>query len=194
MPVTFDHRGTVHAFALRPLTGGEDGLALSGATEFAKEHKAESAKPGNPLFDLGYMIHSLAFACVDTDSPKDAREPFWRDAEEIRGALGSEDIAFLHARLEAWQFQCSPTRSSMSGPELIGHLIKIAEGEDDLFFSQLRPGLAASLMRTMARALLASPELRSQLTSLYGGTPTDSPKKSAPKSRRKTSSDSASTA
>lgn len=199
-PVSFQIRGTDHAFAIRPLTAAEDALALEYATAYAQDHKAESARPGNPLFDLGYMLHTLALACMDVDSPAASREPFWTNAAEIEGVLGPEDIAFLHARVEAWQAECSPTRSAMSGAELVGHLIKIAEDDSDLPFSQLRPGLASILLRTTARVLLASPELRSQLTSLFGTTANASPpkpQKSARKEKRSSppaSNSSASTA
>jgi hypothetical protein len=180
-PITFEFRGSSCSFAVRPLTGDEDGRALEGAASFAAERKEPNARPGSPLFDLGLMVHSLALACVDTDSPPEARTPFFTGgAAEILGALGQEDIAFLYARYEAWQAECSPTRTAASGVELVGRLIKIVEDDSDLPFSQLRPGQAWILLRTTAALVLNSPELRSQLTSLFGSPETSSAK---PKSR-----------
>lgn len=177
-PVTLEHRGVTHRFALRPMTGDEEGLALSRATAYAQGQHAIEAKPGNPLFDLGYMANVLAITSVDEDSPPEARQPYFDGgASQILAELGSEDIAYLHARQELFQQECSPTRSRMSGAELTAELVRIVEAEDDRPFSRLRPYAQWTLLRTTGALLLNSPEGRSRLTALFGPLPSSSTSK-----------------
>lgn len=171
-PITFEWHGESCSCAQRPLTGEEEGLALSRATDYAKEQRAVEAKPGNPLFDVGYMANVLALSTIDVDSPAAARELYFKDAAEVLGKLDCELMQFLFARHEAWQQECSPTRAKLPGDQLIATLIRIVEGEDDLPFAQLRPGAQLSLLRTTGALLLNSPEARSRLFSLFGTTTT----------------------
>ena len=169
-PIEFTIKGTPVSFALRPLTGAEEGLALSRATEYAKAKNAAKVEPGNPIFDLGLMVHALAIACVDVDSPAAARAPYFDGgAEQIFANLDTEEIAFLHARYELWQEECSPSKRAQSGAELVAMLVKIVEAEDDLPFVSARPGMLLSLLRITGSLCLRSPELRSQLSSHSAG-------------------------
>ena len=172
-PVTVDIRGAACAFALRPLTGTEEAAALAEATEFAKTRRAEQIAPGNALFDLGLMIATLAIACVDPDSPAGARAPFFDGgASQIADALDSEQIAYLYARYELWQADCSPSQRAKSGDELIRLLIDVVEAEDDLPFSRARLADVWKLLRITGALFLTSPEHRSQATSLFAANTT----------------------
>ena len=164
--IEFTIKGVPVSFAIRPLTGAEEGLALSRATEYAKSKNATKAEPGNPIFDLGLMVNALALACVDVDSPPEARTLYFDGgAEQIFANLDTEEIAFLHARYELWQEECSPSKKARSGAELIALLVKIVEAEDDLPFVQARPGTLWTLLRITGSLCLSSPGLRSQLGS-----------------------------
>jgi hypothetical protein len=170
--IEMEIRGVVFPFALRPLTGTEEGDALARATEYATEKKAAKVESGNPLFDLALMLESLAIACVDVDSPKDARAPCFSSAREIADALDGEQIAWLYARYEIWQAECSPSKRARTGADLVKLLVDVVEADDDLPFSQARPGDVWNLLRFTGRLVLSSPELRSQATSLYDSTTT----------------------
>lgn len=175
--VDLQYRGEALRFALRPLDGTEEAAALERATEFARSRNAASVVPGNPLFDLGLMVHSLALAAIDVDSPAEARQPYFdAGADAVLGAFGPEEIAFLYARYEHQQAECSPTINRMSANEMVGHLIEIAGSDSDLPFVRLRPALQLSLLRFSARQLLSSPAGSSLLSSLSGTTPIEPPK------------------
>jgi hypothetical protein len=173
-PVEFMHRGVVHKTALRPLDGMEESLALSRATEYAQGQKALSATPGNALFDLGYMAHCLALACVDTDSPVDARTPYFDNVDQVLG-LDGELIIYLNTLREVWQQECSPTRATLPAGELISTLVRIVEQDDPDFFIGLRPGTQWTLLRSTASLLLDLPEGRSRLSSLFAPTSAQTP-------------------
>lgn len=161
--------GAPIAFAVRPTTGTEEGVILERATEYAIARHAAKVESGNPLFDLGIMLHTLAIVCVDPDSPPDNREPFWdAGADQIANAMDTEQIAWLYAVFERWQDECSPTVRSMSGPALVQRLVDIAgaDGDDARFFDGMRLGTLVILLRTTAKLLLTSPEGNSQLSSL----------------------------
>ena len=166
-------RGVTCAFALRPLTGAEEGVVLERATAYATEKHAAKCEPGNSLFDLGIMLHSLALACVDTESPADKREPYFDGgAAQIADALDTEQIAFLYARFELWQDECSPTVRAQTGEELVRHLVEIVGSDSDLPFARLRLGTLATLVRILGSLALSSAEGRSQLGSLFANTTT----------------------
>ena len=168
-PISFEFRGIEHKTATRPLDGMEEGLALARATAYAQEQKALEAKPGTPLFDLGYMANVVALAYVDIDSPEDARVSYFDSVAQVL-SLDGELLQYLHARQETWQQECSPTKATMPAGELINTLVRIVEREDDLFFAAMRPGLQLSCLRITAKLLLNSPEGRSRLSSLFDPT------------------------
>lgn len=178
-PVEFTHRGVLHKTAFRPLDGIEESLALSKATEYAQSQKALSATPGNALFDLGYMANCLALACVDIDSPAEARTPFFDNVDQVLG-LDGELIIYLNTLREVWQQECSPTKATLPSGELISTLVRIVEQDDPDFFIGLRPGTQWTLMRSTASLLLDLPEGRSRLSSLFGPTSDPIPQANQP--------------
>lgn len=162
--VTVDLARGKHTFAIRPLTGNEEAEALAGARDFTKSKGSVDPKPGDPLFELGIAVHTIAIGCVDVDSPETARAPYFDGgAPQILGELAREEIAYLYERHAQWQDECSPTVSKLQGGELIAELIRQVEAEDDGPFVRLRPAVRWHLLRTTARLCLSSPELRSEL-------------------------------
>jgi hypothetical protein len=132
MPVTMEYRGETLSFAVRPLDGNEEALVLERATDFARKRNAATVEPGNPIFDLGVMAHSLAIAAIDIDSPEAARTPYFDGgAESVLGAFGPEEIGFMFSKYEWWQGECSPTIRQMSSAQLVAKLIEIAGSEAD---------------------------------------------------------------
>jgi hypothetical protein len=116
------------------------------------------------------MANVVALAFVDTDSNPDQREPFFKNLDEVL-SLDGELIQYLHARADAWQQECSPTRAKLSGTEFVDMLVKLVEqNTDDTPFFTLRPGLQLNCLRSTAGLLLSLPEGRSRLLSLYAPT------------------------
>ena len=176
LPIEFEHRGEKLVFAFRPLDGEEEATVLERATEFARVRKADECKPGNPLFDYGQMVHSLALAAIDVDSPVEKREPYFDGGEaDVLAAFGQEEVAFLYARYDFWQGECSPTRRQMTPKELLTTIIDIARSETDLPFSSMRPSMQLLCLRSMARLLLNSQDLSSLSTSLFNASQTKGP-------------------
>lgn len=141
---------------LVPLTGLEETEVLRFARDYAKAQGIENPHEGEPLYDLAVMVKSLSIGCLDTDSPKDAREPFFDGGvDQTLAELGREGIAYLYQRLERWQDDCSPQIRRVSANDLLELTVKLAEAEDDGPFSRLSPGLQWICTRFMARQLLA---------------------------------------
>jgi len=163
--ITFEFRGVRHNALVRPLDAIEEGLTLSRATAYAQEHKAIESKPGNPLWDLGLMANIVALAYLDPESPENAREHYFDSVAQVM-SLDGELLQHLHARQEIWQQECSPTKATLHGGELINALVKIVEDDSDASFLEYRPFIQLSLLRTTAALCLSLPEARSRLSVL----------------------------
>ena len=164
-PVEFSYRGTTVKLAIRPLVGTEEGLALERTTAYATEKKAAKVEPGNSLFDLGLMAHTLVLACVDIDSPVDAREPFFDGGiAQVFDLLDTEQIVYLAAQFELWRDECSPSQKRMSADQLIATLYTVAASGSDLPLRSMAPALLVSCLATTASLLFASHEPKSPPT------------------------------
>lgn len=185
-PIEFEIRGAPCSFAIRPLSGSEEASVLSRATEYAKAKGADKAEPGNAIFDLALMMNSLAVACVDTDSPPEARTPFWDGgASQVESNLDTEQITFLYARYELWQSECSPSRGKVSSEELVKLLVEMAGSDGNYdFLARMRLGTLASCLHITAQLLLGSPEGRSALTSLTEKSTPNTSAKPSPQSHK----------
>jgi hypothetical protein len=152
------------------LTALEEAAVLAKARAFAKERGVDEPKDGNPIYDLGQWIHTLAVACVDSESPEDAPRPFFEGgAEQILASelLGRDVIAYLYEHQQSWQDEVSPRARKIGAAELVAHVVEVAASEDPSPFLRLVPALRWSLHRSMAVALLTSPTLKSLLSSGY---------------------------
>ncbi len=147
---------------LRVLTGIETAECLHKAREFAISKGVASPAAGDPIYDLGIMVHTLAIGCVDPDSPESSRALFFDGgASQILEGLDQDRIAFLYARHEIWQDECSPQALRLTTQDAYAHIVKVTVSDDDTVFTQMRPGLAWTLFRFMACQLLSKPEHRS---------------------------------
>lgn len=151
--------------ALRPLSGTEEASALAAAREFAKSKGVERPAPGEPLYDLALMAHTIVLGTVDIDSSIEARSPFFDGgAEQLMAHYGREAIAYIYERHQLWQDQCAPGIKTLSGPEFMeGTLILGGDDEEAAFrfFCRSRPVLRWIYARSMARTLVGSPSLKS---------------------------------
>ncbi len=159
---------------LRVLTGIETAECLHKARDFAIERGIADPKAGDPIYDLGLMVHTLAIGCVDVDSAEAARVRFFDGgAQQILDHLDQDRIAYLYARHEIWQDECSPQAMKLSVRDAYAHIVKVTVSDDGGPFGQMRPALAWTLFRFMGARLLSSPELKSAFISAFEQTGTD---------------------
>ncbi|WP_394847402.1 hypothetical protein LZC95_08045 [Pendulispora brunnea] len=143
-----------------PLTAAQDAEVLTFALEYARARGAEP-KEGEPLFDLACMVKTIELSVRDVDSPREAREPFFDGGtDQVLQFLSRETIVFVYERQQIWQDECSPSVRRVSAADLVDHITRIAEAEDDLPFVVLSPAMRWICTRIMARLHLASAEDR----------------------------------
>jgi hypothetical protein len=139
---------------LRPITGQEEADVLRLAFEFAAQKGNEKPSAGDPLYDMGMMVHTLAIACLDTESPPDARTPFFDGgAKQILDELSRESIVHLYERQELWQDECSPYLRRMTSEDLIAKVAEVANSSDDAPFIGMSPATRWLFTRTTADLL-----------------------------------------
>lgn len=105
------------------------------------------------------MANTLAFGCMDPDSPASAREPlFDKGAEQVLSELDTDTIAQLFEQHQIWQEECSPTLRAKSVTELFDLAKKVAEEHDPLggSLAALSPHTRLSFMRFLAALLVSS--------------------------------------
>lgn len=125
---------------LRPLTAQEEADVLRSAFEFAQQKGNDKPTAGDPLFDMWIMAHTLVIACLDVDSPEDARAPFFDGGvKQVLEELSRESIVHLYERQELWQDECSPYLRRMTSAEFIEKVVEVANAADDGPFIRLSP-------------------------------------------------------
>lgn len=159
LPGATTPEATAVKMMLRPLTGAEEATVLEEARRFARGRGVDDPKRGDALYDLGAMVHTLALACLDPDSPSSLRAAFFdQGATQILEHVSRETIAYLYERQEAWQAECSPYRHQMTAAELLDAAKKEAASDDERFFSQLSPATRWSFTHILACVVVNSPE------------------------------------
>lgn len=164
--------GSVVEFALRPIGADDEALIIERATAFAEKRGARNPKRGDALYDLGAMLNAIALSAVDLESPAEARELFFKDAEELRVSSQRETVIYLYERLEVFQVETSPFRYQFTARELLDAAESEAASVDDRFFGQLEPSLRWSFTHSLASLVVKCPEARSLLTSLFADSTT----------------------
>lgn len=153
---------------LRVLTGVEEATVLQNARAFAIERGVESPKDGDPLYELGKMVETLALGVIDHDSPEaDPRVFFDGGSKQILDDVDGDRIAFLYARWELWQGECSPRIGTMSGEQFYSQMVKVTVTDDDLPFAQMSPVTQWILARTLGALALNSPEASARFSSAF---------------------------
>lgn len=160
------------------LDGAQHGDVLKYAAEFAAGRKAQ-AKDGDPLFEFGKDIQTVALGVLDPESPEEAPELFFVSAEEVLHNLDRDRIAILAAQQRSFQSATSPLQKAMNNDEFFLHVAALAETEEehDSPFALWAPSMRWSFERTMAKLLIArasedSPPPKSSSTSSNEEEPT----------------------
>lgn len=148
---------------LVPLTGTEDAEVLSFAASYARDKGATEAKPGDPLYDLGFMAKAVALGVRHPDS----RAPFFASAAAVLDELPRETLVYLFAMVEDWQDSCSPSVRKATQDDLLVGVTALALGgtEAERFFDRLSPGMRRTYALFMARRLFDSLAPKSPTTS-----------------------------
>lgn len=94
--------------ALVPLMFGEDAKIVELANAFAARHGVKDPKPGDPLYDRGLMLHTVASTAIDPESPEERPEKFFANIEEISTYLDPDRVALLFWQQRAWQDEIAP--------------------------------------------------------------------------------------
>lgn len=155
------------------LAGDEEAEALAAAREYAKGKGSEDPKGGDPHYDLGLMVHTLARACLDPDVPGSfvfffgaggADKDFKAMAEVILARLDRERIAYLHGLQQVWQTELAPWGRAAGEAEIFAKLEQL-EGVTDPArpFVMFRPAEVGSLLlftANLLRPLLRDKSLR----------------------------------
>lgn len=147
------------ACLLRPLNGLEEEETLVNARARAIEKGVKNPQVGEPIYDFALMIETLAFSCLDAESPPEARERYFADADEIRANYGREAIAYVYEAQQRFQDDISPGLSKLDAKGYIDAINTIGGPDEEAarrFLERCRPGLAASLLRTMGVQLRIS--------------------------------------
>jgi len=160
---TGEWEGPTAVLDVRALRDDEYTDVLKEARAFAVSKGLESPENGDDLYEQGKMLHTLAIACIDTDSPKEDPQPYFdRGWEQIHSSemMTPEIREYLYLQQQLWQDEVNPLLGSMSDAEFLAAAIKTAGGNQS-FFVNSRPGTLWNFMRITARQLLASQQLSS---------------------------------
>ena len=145
---------------VRPLKGVEDAQVIASAIEFAKSRGVDEPKPGDQLYEFGIWVHTIVLGCLDEEAP---HGPYFDSAEQVLEHLDRDRIALLFEHQQTWQDECAPRQRAMSSDAFKQLVLEIAlQGDDaEIPFAKLQPVLLKSFVRTMARLLATSNELKS---------------------------------
>lgn len=188
-PETHEWVGPTASLDLRPLREDEHIDVLSSALAFAKKKGLEKPEDGDPIYERAKMVHTLAIACIDSDSPKDAPTAYFDGGvEQILASeiMTPEVIGYLYLQQQMLQDEVSPLNADMSPAEFMAAALSTAKGNYS-FFVNSRPGIQWSFMRTLAKlhvdsVLSSSPSSES---SVPPEKTNESPRPSGPTTRSK---------
>lgn len=162
--VLLDVSGEKVAVDLRVLATIEYADVLERARAFAKARGVEDPSDGNPLYDFGIQVETLAIAILDSEKPKDFA-PFFASSKQILEAdvLTRDHIAYLFAHYEVFASEQSPLRGELDKADFLRLIAKSAEGDFGPFCS-LQPATQWASFRSLAVLFLSSPTANSQST------------------------------
>lgn len=171
--------------ALRPLDALEEMDVVGSAIKHCKARGAEPVA-GNPIYETGIMLATLAVATLDPDSDPKARQPHFDGGETQVAKLDTDTIATLYEQQMQWQEDTSPSLKAKSVGELFDIARKLVEQDDPLVYARLSPRTRWDLQRTTAVLLLESHVLKPSSTSSSASAGTRSkPTVAASKPRRR---------
>lgn len=161
---TGDWVGPTAELDVRALRDDEHTDVLREALGFARKRGLEKPEDGDALYERGKMLHTLAIACIDHESPPDNPQPYFDNGwEQIHKSdlMTPEVIGYLYLQQQVFQDEVSPLRKDMSPAEFYAAAISTAGG-NMAFFVNSRPGVQWNFLRTLASQLVVSLAASSQ--------------------------------
>lgn len=164
--------GRVITVDVVPLFGESEATILKEARAFAQARGVPDPKNGDPLYELGLWVHTIALGVVDPESPQDAPKPFFDGGVsqilDERTGLGREWIALLFEAQQAWQDELAPRPKEMGAVEYFKAIIDITQSPrgSELPFFRWRRALQADFLRTLCGTLFEAPQVKSLLGAL----------------------------
>ncbi len=164
---------------IRVLRDDEYIEVLTSALAFARKRGLDRPEDGDPLYERGRMLHTLAITCLDWEK---ADEPFFTGWEEITKSevMTPEVVGYLYLQQQIFQDEISPLNKGMTPGEFYAAAVKTAGG-DLSFFVNSRPGMQWTFVRFLASQLIALHAANSPFTpSSEPQTPTPSSESDSP--------------
>lgn len=170
---------------VRVLTGAETADVYQKAQEDSAARGVVKWDSDHEICRLYLMAHTIAHACVDIDSPENAREPFFDSVQQIleSDALGTDNLALLYELQVRWQDEVAGRNAAMTVNECVRLVL------DDANRKPGEPGplvlLPHAILVSCTRSLVSLAQ--SLLTArLFGGEGSESP---TPSSKNETASE-----
>ena len=152
---------------LRALAEPEYDDVLEFALKFAKKRGLENPEDGDAIYERGKMLQTLAFACINADSPEEDPQPFFDEGvPQILArtdVMTPEVIAYLYEHQQIMQEVVSPLRKDMTPSEFMIAAAETAKG-NLAFFVNTRPGMRWTFVRILASRYIDSLANRSPST------------------------------
>lgn len=182
-PETGKWVGPTDELHVRALRDDEYADVLERALAFAREKGLEEPEDGDPIYERGKMVHTLAIACLDKDSPDSKPETYFDTWKQVHTSeiMTPEVVGYLYFQQQMVQEEASPLIKGLSPEEFLAAVLKTAQG-DISFFVNSRPGVLWTFTRTLASQLLAS-QTRSSSTSLFSSETPKEQEQAAPRPR-----------
>lgn len=148
---------------IRVLLGIESQEVMRCALAYAERNGSKNPVPGDPLYDFGWRLYTVALAAVDPDSDPKSPEPFFgvrgnleSAVEEILSSphIGRDGILYLSEQQEFWQDLLNPQRLKLSLEQYWAKVGEVATAKDAGPFLELQPATRWSFARFMASQLL----------------------------------------
>lgn len=138
-----------------PTDGVESSDIASFAAEYAKSKGTPNAKDGDPLYDMGAIIRTLALTVLDAESTEKPKAKFFDEGNAQVETLPRETLVYLFERQQEWESEVSPGCKEIDLPQFMTAIRALAKAEDDRFFTGLLPGIRWSLSHFMAVLLVS---------------------------------------
>lgn len=164
---TGDWEGPTVPLDLRALNEAEYETVLEEARKFARKRGLESPESGDDLYERGKIVHTLAIACIDRDSPEEDPKPFfdgklkdgsivpaWQQIQQSE-ILTPEVLGYLYEHQQLLQEDVAPMKKELTPAELMAGALATARGNMG-FFVGLRPGTRWSFVRILANRFIDS--------------------------------------
>lgn len=141
--------GRVVRCGVRPLHPDTEEVELADEARHRTLEDGGEPRLGDPVFENWVHVLTLVRACVDLDSPEDAREPFFDGGvDQIRARLDSDAIRRLYHAQLAFQVECNALGD---GADFAGQLLGLG-GDDSVPPQTLAAAYAVELFAYYGRA------------------------------------------